>query len=273
MRGDDSAEIFELTGVAPAVVATRNGVLPNNTVRVETVAVNAGAGDDQVRVANSVADRAAIDTDLGADDDVAIGGDAADRLVGGPGDDTLLGRGGDDFLFGDAGTDELNGGSGADQINCGGLGDHFAEDAADTIAADCRPAPEPQPSGDQPGTGGGPQGPTGDAGLPAGFRGFSRPTVKGTLTTLSVNVTNTHTAPITVTAGATESKSRYRAVKKTIAPGAKVTLELKTPSKLRKAIIAKLKGRSKVTRKPRVTVTNVATGGKSTVTARLTARR
>ena len=277
LEGDDSAETYDLTGTATAVAATRNGAQPNVTGRVETIAINSHDGDDQVRVDDSVADRAALDTDLGAGADLAIGGAASDRLVGGPGDDTLLGREGDDFLFGDAGTDELSGGAGADHISCGGLGDRFAEDPADTIAADCRPTPEPGPPqpavGDQPGAGGGPSGPTGDAGLPAGFRGFSRPKVKGTLGTLSVTVINTHTAPITVSVGATESKSRYRAVKKTIAPGAKATFELKTPSKLRKALTLKLKKRAKVKRAARVSVTNVATGGKSTVTAHLTARR
>ena len=277
LEGDDSAEAYDLTGTATAVAATRNGAQPNVTGRVETIAINSHDGDDQVRVDDSVADRAALDTDLGAGADLAIGGAAGDRLVGGPGDDTLLGREGDDFLFGDAGTDELSGGAGADHISCGGLGDRFAEDPADTIAADCRPTPEPGPPqpavGDQPGAGGGPSGPTGDAGLPAGFRGFSRPKVKGTLGTLSVTVINTHTAPITVSVGATESKSRYRAVKKTIAPGAKATFKLKTPSKLRKALTLKLKKRAKVKRAARVSVTNVATGGKSTVTAHLTARR
>jgi Ca2+-binding RTX toxin-like protein len=280
IEGDGSAEGYELTGATTSVVATRNGTQPNATDRVETIAINGHDGDDLVRVADSVADRAALDTDLGPGDDVAIGGAAGDRLVGGPGEDTLLGRGGDDFLFGDAGTDELIGGAGADHISCGGLGDHFAEDSADTIAADCRPAPEPGPQqpagGDQPGPGGGPQGPQGptaDAGVPAGFRGFSRPKVKGTLGTLSVTVANTHTAPITVSVGATESKSRYRAIKKTIAPGATATFKLKTPSKLRKALTRKLKTRPKVKRAARVSVTNVATGGKSTVTAHLTARR
>jgi hypothetical protein len=275
LEGDDSAETYELTG-AIAVTTTRNGIQPNATSRVETIAINGRDGDDQVRVADAVADHAALDADLGAGADLAIGGAAGDRLVGGTGDDTLLGRGGDDFLFGDAGTDELNGGAGADQISCGGLGDHFAEDPADTIAADCRPEPGPQPDQPQPPAGPGPgptQGPTGEPVLPAGFRGFSRPAVKGTLNALSVTITNTHTAPITVTVGGTESRSRYRAVKKTIAPGAKATFKLKTPSKLRKAITAKLKRHTKVARKPRVTVTNVATGGKSTVTARVTARR
>jgi Ca2+-binding RTX toxin-like protein len=277
VTGDGTAEDFDATGGTTGVTVTRNGGQPNATDRVETIAIAAGDGDDQVRAANSMADRASLDLDLGTGSDVAIGGGAGDRIAGGTGDDILLGRGGDDALFGDAGTDDLIGGTGADQISCGGFGDDFGDDPADTIAADCRPpapepGPEPQPT-TEPGPGGQAEGPAGDLGLPPGFLGFARPQLKGTLKALSVGLVNTHTAPITVSVAATESKIRYRTVTVTIAPGAKATVKLKVPAKLRKAIVRKLARRSKLTRKPVVSVTNVATGGKSTVTGRITARR
>ena len=275
LAGDGTADDFDATGPGPTgVTVTRNGVQPNAANRVETIVIATGDGDDQVRAAESMADRAALDVDLGAGSDVAIGGAAGDRIAGGPDDDTLLGRAGDDSLSGGPGTDDLIGGTGADQISCGGVGDRFDNDPADTIAADCRPEPGPQPDpGAQAGPGELAQGPSGDVGLPPGFRGFARPKVKGTLKVLSVDLVNTHTGPITLSVAATESKIRYRTAKVTIAPGGKATVKLKLPSKLRKAIARKLKHRSKLTRKPVVAVTNVATGGKSTVTARITARR
>jgi hypothetical protein len=207
---------------------------------------------------------------------VAFGGDAADRLAGGSGDDTLLGRGGDDALFGDAGTDVLNGGAGSDSLNCGGFGDRLVSDATDLIAADCLPPadkPADQGQGQGQGSGQGQTPGTGDAGLPPGFRGFARPRVKGSLSALSVTIVNTAATPITVNVAATESKSRYRTVKKTIARGQKTVVKLKTPAKLRKSLARKLRAKGKVSRAPRVSVTNAATGGKSSVTARLKLRR
>jgi RTX calcium-binding nonapeptide repeat (4 copies) len=76
---------------------------------VKTISVNAGNGDDTVRVDETTGTftiPATID-----------GGNGNDNLAGGSGDDTLVGGNGDDILNGGAGTDTLQGGNGKDTIN------------------------------------------------------------------------------------------------------------------------------------------------------------
>ena len=266
LHGDDSSENYDVLRDADVTGVLRNQTQPTTMLHLETIALAAGPGDDTVKAADNVT--TGLDLDLGDGHDVAVGGTASDRFAGGPGDDILRGLSGDDTIAGDAGTDLVDGGDGADQLSCGGFGDQLITDAADTIAADCKEAPSAPAEPGAP-----PVQPQTPAGLPAGFRGFSRPRVSASLKTLSVTVTNTHSAPITVTVGATESRSRYRGARKTIAPGAKATIKLKTPSKLRKALARKLKRSAKVARRPRISIANTATGGKSTVTARVTLRR
>ena len=272
VTGDDSAETFDVGATQIATTLTRNGLPGNATDRVERFAIDAAGGDDRVQTDGAVEEHAGLDLDLGDGNDLAIGGGAADRIAGGAGEDTIQARAGDDTLLGGPDSDSLDGGSGADQISCGGFGDRLLTDVTDTIADDCKapaeaPAPPASPAEQAA------QQPQDNPALPAGFRGFSRPKVRASLRTLSVTITNTHSAPVTVAVAATESRSRYRSARKTIAPGAKATIKLKTPSKLRKSLARKLGSRSKVTRKPRVSVANTATGGKSTVTAKLTLRR
>jgi hypothetical protein len=92
--------------------------------------------------------------------------------------------------------------------------------------------------------------------MPAGFRGFAKPTVKvSPLSSSAVTVRNTHTAPITVKVGVTESGKTYKAVTKTVKPGAKVTIKLATPRSLRSALAKTLAKSGKVARRPRITVT------------------
>jgi Ca2+-binding RTX toxin-like protein len=80
--------------------------------------VNAGGGDDRVRVAPSV--QVPVTMRGGAGDDTLLGGSAADRLVGGRGNDRLVGGGGDDQLYGGPGDDTLVGGPGDDLLSGGG---------------------------------------------------------------------------------------------------------------------------------------------------------
>ena len=68
------------------------------------IEVEAGGGDDEVRVIGSLSDEA-ITLD---------GGTGADILFGGDGDDTLIGGAGDDDVTGGAGTDHAVLGGGAD---------------------------------------------------------------------------------------------------------------------------------------------------------------
>jgi Ca2+-binding RTX toxin-like protein len=79
--------------------------------------VNAGNGDDSVRVTREVL----VPVTLlgGAGDDVLVGGGGPDKLIGGPGDDRLVGRAGDDLIYGGPGNDAIFGGLGADTLRGG----------------------------------------------------------------------------------------------------------------------------------------------------------
>jgi hypothetical protein len=85
--------------------------------RVSGFEVNADAGDDQVRVAPSVAIPVTLRGGPGRD--VLVGGSGADRLYGGAGADKLVGRDGDDVLVGGPGSDQLFGGPGNDVLKGG----------------------------------------------------------------------------------------------------------------------------------------------------------
>lgn len=79
--------------------------------------VNAGGGDDRVRVAGQIV--VPVTMRGGPGDDVLVGGSGADKLIGGSGDDRLLGGRGDDRLFGGPGDDTLSGGPGNDLLSGG----------------------------------------------------------------------------------------------------------------------------------------------------------
>lgn len=79
--------------------------------------VNAGGGDDKVRVSGPVV--VPLTMRGGGGDDALIGGSGADKLVGGRGDDRLIGWRGDDQLYGGPGNDVLAGGPGADLLRGG----------------------------------------------------------------------------------------------------------------------------------------------------------
>jgi Ca2+-binding RTX toxin-like protein len=79
--------------------------------------VNAGPGDDTVRLSRDVPVPATLRG--GSGDDKLLGGAVADKLIGGPGDDTLVGRAGDDWLYGGSGDDRLLGGAGNDLLRGG----------------------------------------------------------------------------------------------------------------------------------------------------------
>jgi Ca2+-binding RTX toxin-like protein len=81
------------------------------------VFVNAGGGNDRVRVIGSV--RVPVSVDCGAGDDVLAGGLGSDMLYGGDGDDRLLAGGGHDLLAGGSGADRLLGGAGEDLLIAG----------------------------------------------------------------------------------------------------------------------------------------------------------
>ncbi len=94
-----------------------------NPAAVASINIQAGAGDDVVRVARSVTQPATIDGGPGNNDLVAgggpttlTGGGGRDKLGGGPANDTLSGGPGRDLLNGRGGADTLDGGPGADKL-------------------------------------------------------------------------------------------------------------------------------------------------------------
>jgi RTX calcium-binding nonapeptide repeat (4 copies)/Calpain family cysteine protease len=95
--------------------------------RVGQVVVNAGAGDDVIRLdSETTRGQAALGVPCvvygGAGNDTIVGTPGADRLDGGSGNDTITGGAGDDVLIGGYGNDTLNGGAGNDWMS-GDAGD------------------------------------------------------------------------------------------------------------------------------------------------------
>ena len=88
-------------------------------VQVSGFEVNADAGDDQVRVASSVA--IPVTMRGGPGRDLLAGGSGPDKLYGGAGPDKLIGHDGNDVLAGGDGADQLVGGPGDDVLK-GGAG-------------------------------------------------------------------------------------------------------------------------------------------------------
>lgn len=145
--GADTVTEDELNGTA----VTRVGIDLGHDHTLDTVAVNATAGDDMIPVSgdqNEVSvlglaarvdvtgadpsDRLTVNGLAGGDAIVAEGvtagsmlltldgGDGDDLLLGSRGDDVLLGGAGDDFLEGLGGNDTLDGGTGNNEVLPGG---------------------------------------------------------------------------------------------------------------------------------------------------------
>ena len=124
---DDRVILNAWAGKSDVVSLEINGVTYAPYHGVETIVVDAKAGDDHIGVAANLC----LPTELyggagndyiasGPKDDIVVGGSGNDRLLGGGGDDTIIGLGGtdridgrdgNDILFGDAGEyDDGNGG-------------------------------------------------------------------------------------------------------------------------------------------------------------------
>jgi hypothetical protein len=200
-------------------------------------------------------------------------------VSGGGGDDTLDGGEDDDIVSGGDGADSLRGGGGVDSFSCDPLDLLFDREAIDFADGCAEPAPPAPPVAPVPGDGAGapaapsqPAPPSGVGGvggatgaLPRGALGFGKPRIALTRTGLKVVLRNTHSAPIRVAFAANERRGRtlhrYARVTKTVAAGRRVTVTLKAP----RALARQLKARAAGRRRPAVTVTNPATGGKLTV--------
>lgn len=309
-NGANISETMKIEPFGSRVLVTRDvGAVTQDLHDVENLDLDAIGGADTITAGN-LAGAIKLDIDGGSGGDTITGSDGADKITGGFEDDTIHGRGGADAiagnegidsLFGDAGTDKLDGGPAADKIACGGFGDAIVADPLDTIAADCKapppppppppadptpPAdPAPAPAPEQPAPAPAPGEPTPapapapapvpptTSTLPAGFRGFAKPVVRPTRTGLKVTLRSTHSAPIDVRIRATESKRRYKTITRTIAAGGKVTIKLKAPRAVRTRVARTLAKRGRIVRRPRVVVTNVATGGKTAIARKLTLKR
>lgn len=79
--------------------------------------VNAGGGDDRVRVARDIS--IPVTMRGGPGDDYLLGGSGSDKLIGGSGNDRLLGGSGTDLIYGGPGSDVLIGGPGDDLLRGG----------------------------------------------------------------------------------------------------------------------------------------------------------
>ncbi|MEM1225563.1 MAG: calcium-binding protein [Planctomycetota bacterium] len=117
--------------------------------RVELIEVNAGSGNDQVRLSRNVLQASRLNGQAGNDrlqggsgpnlmqggagDDLITGGARADILFGGMGRDRIRGGRGDDYLIGGSDHDALSGGRGNDWV-FGDATDSYPDGAVDPVA-------------------------------------------------------------------------------------------------------------------------------------------
>jgi hypothetical protein len=298
LNGSNASEKIVIGPNGPAVHLSRDvGLVEIEGEGVELFNIATIGGSDSI-TAGDLAGRTKLKIDSGESPDTVVGSDGPDTISGGLDGDVLHGRGGEDTiagndgvdqLFGDAGRDVLDGGPAGDSIACGGLTGGFADiisnDPLDTVNPDCfaNPTPPPPPLGTPPPADPGSP-PPADPGspppadpgtppppgpgttLPAPTaRGFAKPVVKATRTGLVVKLHSTSSKPIVLKLKVVEAKRRYKRITKTLAPGARLTVKLKAPARLRKALAR----HPRRTRHPKVTVVNLANGGKLTVKPRL----
>ena len=285
---DDEVHLVRVAGPGGRDAGTTNLL---DITAVEKLDLDASMGDDEITASPDVGALMALAIEagptpdgpveaIGTDDDIVVGSDGADAISGGLGADNLDGRAGNDSLNGGPGADVLTGGPGSDALTGGPEADQFACDGPgevldaqpdDIIPAICIP---PAPPAGTTGT----SSASTDLVLPSGTLGFGKLRVRATRDGLRVRVTNVLSQPIVIKGAAKERLGgngravRYRAVKKSIPAGGRVTLKLRAPRALRAQIAAKLEQVGRIVRRPRVTVTNAATSGKRSVRPRLTLR-
>jgi Ca2+-binding RTX toxin-like protein len=123
----------------PPFLVTINGRQRTINGNIRRVRVEAGAGDDSVKLSGSNTTLDFLDvklslpaTLLGGDgNDTLVGGEAADSISGGAGCDSLDGGNGNDTLDGNANSDTLIGSSGKDLLRGGAGDDRFTMDEDD----------------------------------------------------------------------------------------------------------------------------------------------
>jgi hypothetical protein len=259
--GSNASEQMRLDRSGDRVTVSRDvALVTQDTVGVERLDLDLASGTDTLLAAPGtgtlMAVTAVADTPTGTGNDSLTGDSGNDVLRGGLGTDVVNGGGGDDDLFGDDGSDTIDGGDGADV--CDG-------EVEENCEFDVRPAPPvitppvvttPVPT----------PGPAPAAVVP--------PTTTGTTTTttttspravparasglrigrsaLTLKLQNTGRAAVTVTVRATERGQRYATKTVKLLPGARKTITLAVPAKLK----ARLARAPRLKRTPRVTVTS-----------------
>lgn len=101
---------------------------PSGTDRI---VINAGSGDDSIRIDSSVTSNMVLAG--GAGRDFIYGGSGNDILIGGSDDDLVRGGSGSDIVLGSTGNDNLEGGQGGDIILGGQGDDHAQGDAGNDV--------------------------------------------------------------------------------------------------------------------------------------------
>ena len=131
LRDSDSNVIVESSNSSPQVF--------NNGATINSIVVNAGAGNDRVTNSTELPARffgsSGNDVLIGSSgNDELFGGAGNDVLLGGAGDDTVNGNDGHDRVFGQSGNDRVFGGADDDELN-GGTGDDLlnGNDGSDTL--------------------------------------------------------------------------------------------------------------------------------------------
>jgi hypothetical protein len=102
-------------------------------------------------------------------------------------------------------------------------------------------------------------------------RGFSKPKVSGSFRALRVTFTNTSGQAIDVGIAASDAGYAYRAVRRTVAAGQKVTVTLRASKALQRLIRQRAR-KGKRVRRPAVRVVNLVTNASATVVPRITVR-
>ena len=114
-----------MTGLAP-------GTFTFPASEIDSITINGGDGDDNIRVFNAIVVDAVISG--GAGNDIIRGGGGNDTINGDDGNDGLLGRNGNDIVIGGEGNDILLGNAGRDLLIGGDQADIlFGGDASDIL--------------------------------------------------------------------------------------------------------------------------------------------
>jgi Ca2+-binding RTX toxin-like protein len=132
VSGTSGNDVIDIQDIGTGIQVTVNGKVTVYTYEsVDSIYVDAGAGDDIVTIGDNVNDVYVYGGDGndkisdGDGDNTLSGGAGKDSLDGGAGDDRLNGNGGNDKLMGGVGNDRLRGGDGNDYLDGGSGNDRF----------------------------------------------------------------------------------------------------------------------------------------------------